>query len=59
MEFNLDKWERLHFSKTNHGRTCTVNGNALGNVAEQSPRVTGTYFYENNDTISQGDEEHF
>ena len=35
MEFNLDKCVVMHFGRLNQGRTYSVNGRALGRVAEQ------------------------
>lgn len=35
MDFDTEKWEALHFGKTNKGRTNTMNGRTLGGVWEQ------------------------
>eukprot|EP00061_Rhincodon_typus_P016347 g44521.t1 len=35
VEFNLDKYEVLHFSKANQGRTCIFNGKILVSFAKE------------------------
>jgi len=39
MELNLDKCKVMHFGRSNQGRTYSVNGGALGRVAEQRDLV--------------------
>jgi len=35
MEFNLEKWEAIHFGRTNLNAEYRVNGRTLGSVEEQ------------------------
>lgn len=39
MDFDTEKWEALHFGKTNKGRTNTMNGRTLGGVWKQRDLV--------------------